>query len=455
MRDSNAMSTTTPRPSIASFWNDLPREGKLLLSVVAFEFIGTGLVLPFWVVYLHELRGHSLSTVGILLAVMAAAGVVVAAPGGMLIDRIGARRTMIGVLVLGVVGNTVVAFADNLVLATIGVALVGSGFGMGWPASQAMIATVVPSPIRSRYFGMNFSLLNLGIGIGGIVGGLVVDVHHLSSFQAMYLGDAVSYLPSICLLLVPLRHIGAPVPHPDNDEGAEKISYLKVLRAPAMGTMTVLMFVSAFVGYSQLNTGMPAYSRAIGEVSTKGLGLAFAANTLVIVLLQLVVLQRIEGHRRTRVIVGMAMVWSVSWALLAASGISPGTLSATLFVAACASVFALGETLLQPTVPAIINDLAPDHLRGRYNALSAGSFQSASILGPIVAGFMIGHHLHLEYILLLVVGCGLTAWLSVARLEPQLNDVANGLVPARSGEPEPTPVEAPIQSGAGADQAQR
>lgn len=45
------MTRTRPeRPSLASFWHDLPREGKLLLSVVVFEFIGTGLVLPFWVV---------------------------------------------------------------------------------------------------------------------------------------------------------------------------------------------------------------------------------------------------------------------------------------------------------------------------------------------------------------------------------------------------------------------
>lgn len=445
------MSSPTARPSLSSFWHDLPREGKLLLSVVAFEFIGTGLVLPFWVVYLHELRGHSLGVVGVLLAVMSAAGVVVAAPGGMLIDRIGARRTMIGVLVTAVVGNTVVAFGDNIAITTIGVALVGAGFGIGWPASQAMIASVVPSPIRSRYFGMNFSLLNLGIGIGGIVGGLVVDVHRLPSFQAMYLGDAVSYLPSIFLLLVPLRHVGAPVPHPEDEAGAEKISYLKVLRAPAMGTMTLLMFVSAFVGYSQLNAGLPAYSRAIGEISTRGLGFAFACNTLVIVGLQLVVLQRIEGHRRTRVIVVMSLVWAASWALLGASGISPGTTTATFFVAACASVFALGETLLQPTIPAIINDLAPDHLRGRYNALSAASFQSASILGPIVAGFLIGHHLHLEYLVMLMVGCALTGWLSAVRLEPQLDEVSNGVVRARPGEP--APLDAPVPGGIGVDPA--
>ena len=455
------MTTDTSRPSLSSFWHDLPREGKFLLAVVAFEFVGTGLVLPFWVVYLHEMRGFSLEVVGALIATMSAAGVVAAAPGGMLIDRVGPRLTMIGVLTSAIVGQTTVAFADNLATMALGIAIIGAGFGMGWPTSQALIASVVPSRIRSRYFGINFSLLNLGIGIGGIIGGFVVDVSDLTTFQWMYLGDAISYLPSLFLLLVPLRHIGGPVPHPDEDGAGERVSYLQVFRAPAMRTTTALFFVSAFVGYSQLNAGMPAYARAIGEVSTRGLGFAFAANTLVIVLLQLVVLQRIEGRRRTRVIVVMSAVWAVSWALLAASGIAPGTTTATLFVAACASVFALGETMLQPTMPAIVNDLAPDHLRGRYNALTAASFQSASILGPIVAGFLIGHGLHLEYIALLVAGCALTAWLSAVRLEPQLDDVANGI--AKADDPEQVPAEQvpaeqtvePIQSGAGVDPAAR
>jgi MFS family permease len=334
---------------------------------------------------------------------------------------------MIGVLVASIVGETVMAFASNIGIAILGIAIVGGGFGLGWTAAQAMISSVVPSEIRARYFGMNFSLLNLGIGIGGIVGGLVVDVHHTITFQVMYLGNAVSYLPGLFLMLVPLRHVGGPVAVPHEHADDARVSYLSVLRAPAIGTLCSLMFVSAFVGYAQLNAGMPAYARAIGEVSTRGLGLAFAANTLVIVLLQLLVLQRIEGRRRTRVIVVMAFVWAGSWALLGASGLWPGTWSATFFVAACASVFALGETLLQPTMPAIVNDLAPEHLRGRYNGLTSGCFQAASILGPIVAGFMIGHDLHLEYLVVLVVGCGAVAWLSVGRLEEQLDDRSNGL----------------------------
>ena len=37
------------------------------------------------------------------------------------------------------------------------------------------------------------------------------------------------------------------------------------------------------------------------------------------------------------------------------------------------------------------NDLAPDHLRGRYDALSSGFFQLSGIAGPVVAGFMLRH----------------------------------------------------------------
>ena len=48
------------RPTLRSFWQDLPREGKYLLSTIIVDFIGNGLVMPFNVVYLHEVRGFEL-----------------------------------------------------------------------------------------------------------------------------------------------------------------------------------------------------------------------------------------------------------------------------------------------------------------------------------------------------------------------------------------------------------
>ena len=414
------------RPTLASFWHDLPREGRLLLSVVVLEFVGTGLVLPFSVVYLNEVRDFRLSDVGLLLALPPLIGFLVVGPGGRAIDALGARRILVASLCLLVVGNTVLALASTLWLAGVGLVLNGVAFGVSWPASQSFIAAVVPSHLRQRYFGVNFTLLNLGIGIGGILGGFLVDVDRLVTFQAIYLVDAASYLPALFLLLVPLRRVaGRPEPHPDAAEAG--VGYLAVLRRPAVASLMLLGFASSFVGYSQLNTGLPAFARAVGEVSTQGLGLAFAANTLVIVVLQLFVLQRIEGFRRTRVIAVMAVVWAASWVLLGATGLVAGTLGATLLVAGCASVFAFGETLLQPTIPALVNDLAPDHLRGRYNALSSAAFQLAAIIAPPIAGFLIGHALGEVYIGILVVGCLAVGALAVLRLEPQLDPEVNGV----------------------------
>ncbi|MDX6374406.1 MAG: hypothetical protein QOD98_3394 [Nocardioidaceae bacterium] len=420
------MATTTPSPGLTSFWRDLPREGRLMLSIVVLEFLGTGLVLPFHVVYLHEVRNFALSDVGLLLGLPPLMGLLVVGPGGTAIDRFGARRIQLGVLSLLVLGDTTLAFATSRPMAALALSLNGIAFGMSWPAWQSMVASVIPQGLRQRYFGVNFTLLNLGIGVGGVLGGFFVDVSDPRTFQTIYLADAVSYLPALLLLLGPLRHIAGRV-EPVASGDAAPMNYLAVLRSPAMATMTLLSFVSSFVGYSQLNAGLPAYARGIGEVSTRALGFAFGANTLVIVVLQLVVLQRIEGRRRTRVIALMSVVWSVSWVLLGLSGLVPGTVGATLLVAACASVFAFGETLLQPTIPALVNDLAPDHLRGRYNALSSGSFQLAAVIAPPIAGLLIGHALGDVYIGLLVVGCLVVGLVAIARLEPQLDPRVNGV----------------------------
>src|SRR5918998_5512665 len=104
---------TASRPGLAAFWHDLPREGKFLLSVVVFEFIGTGLVLPFNVVYLYEVRGFALSDVGLLLGVPALVGLLAVGPGGTAIDRIGPRAVQVGTLTVLVCANLTLAMAST------------------------------------------------------------------------------------------------------------------------------------------------------------------------------------------------------------------------------------------------------------------------------------------------------------------------------------------------------
>ena len=447
----SSSSAAALRPGVASFWHDLPREGRLLLSQVVIQFLGTGLVLPFQVVYLHEVRDLALGDVGLLLAMSSLVGFLIVGVGGALIDRVGARAVMLASLVLLIAGDVALSQASTFALAAMSLTMSGAALGVMWPASQTMIAAVVPARLRQRYFGVNFTLLNVGIGLGGVIGGTLLDVSRPETFQAIYLLDAASYTPALLLLLLPLRHVAGRPEHRASPEtrADARTGYLTVLRRPAVASLTLLSFISSFVGYSQLTTGMPAFARAVGEVSTRSLGYAFAANTAVIVVLQLVVLQRIEGHRRTRVIALMGVLWSLSWLLLGGAGLVPGTVGATLLVTGCTTVFALGETLLQPTVPALVNDLAPDHLRGRYNALNWAAFKLAAIIAPPTAGVFVDRHWDGWYVGTLVAGSLLLGLIAVVRLERQLPAGTNG--ERISDHTDDTTVEAPAGRGAAAD----
>jgi MFS family permease len=420
----DAMSQPTPDTTLASFWQQLPREGKWLLSTVAVQLFGRGLTLPFTVIYLHEVRGMGLDVAGLLMAWIFAVGVIVTGPGGAAVDRFGARLVTLVACLVHMVGVGILAFADTVPKAVVATTLMGVS-GVTWPAFNAMVAAIVEGPLRQQYFGVNFALVNLGIGLGGIVSGFYVDVSRPETFTVIYLGDAASLLIPVVLLLGPLRHVHARADKPEDTTGIPT-SYLQILRQPAMAWLLLLTFIGTFVGYGQMEAGFPAFAREASEVSTRTIGWAFAANTAVIVAAQFLVLRRIAGHRRTRVLMVMSLVWVLAWTVLGLTGLVAGTLVAAFGVVLFHVLFGFGETMFQPTIPAMTNDLAPDHLRGRYNALSSGFFQLGGIAGPVVAGFMLRHDQTVAFIVMVVAGCLSLIGLALV-LERRIPAKANGV----------------------------
>src|SRR3954454_2793452 len=135
---------TTVRPSLSSFWHDLPREGRLLLSITVFQFIGTGLVLPFNVVYLHEVREFPLSDVGLLLGIPPLVGLLGVGPAGSAIDRIGARTVQLATLAMLICGDLLLAVAATPAIVAVALVLNGLGFGLSWPTYQSLVASLIP-----------------------------------------------------------------------------------------------------------------------------------------------------------------------------------------------------------------------------------------------------------------------------------------------------------------------
>ena len=82
----------------------LPREVWLLQLGGVVNSFGNGVVLPFLVIYLHDVRGFSLGTSGLVVAVASAAQLVAGIGSGPVIDLIGPKRTLAAGLVLQAVG---------------------------------------------------------------------------------------------------------------------------------------------------------------------------------------------------------------------------------------------------------------------------------------------------------------------------------------------------------------
>lgn len=416
--------TSSPRSGALAFWSDLPHDGRWLLSTVVVQFFGRGLTLPFTIIYLHEVRGFSLGLSGTLMGLIAVVGLLVTGPAGALVDRYGARRVMLTGLIFAVAGYSVLAFATVPAVAALGLALFGVQLGVGWPSVNALVATVVEGDLRQRYYGVNFALLNLGVGVGGVVGGLVVDVGRPGTFVMAFLVNAATFVVPVVVLMGPLRHLHGRVDRPADGGVAE--GYLTILRRPEVLWLSGLGLVAAFVGYGQMEGGFPAFARLVAEVSTRTVGFAFVVNTVVIVALQFWVMTRVSGRRRTRVLALMAVVWAAAWLLLGVAGLVPGGTAAVVIVLVFHGFFGLGEALMQSALPALTNDMAPAHLRGRYNAISSGAFQGGTIAGPVVAGLLLERGWAGGFIGVVVVGCAGIAVMASAvgrRVPPEVDGV--------------------------------
>jgi MFS family permease len=415
-----------------------------ILVGFAFSALGSGLTLPFLYVYLAQVRGFETSTVGWVFAWMGLLGFLTAPLGGSLIDRFGPRPVMLSGLVIEGASVAYLGQVDAVWegVLTASVMVVGT-VGL-WPASTAMLTRLVTPEQRQNVYGLNFMLLNAGLGIGGVVSSLIIDTGSVASFQRLYLLNGAAYVVYIAVLLTLPRGTGRATPEDEDEDRAAgrpvgQPSWAVVLRDRTLLRVVGISILAITFGYAQLEAGLAAYAVDVAEVPARSLGWAYAANTGAIVLGQLVTLRFIAGRRRTSMLALCSGLWSFSWLVMVSSDALSGALAVVALVLGL-GIFGAAETLWAPVAPAIVNDLAREDLRGRYNALQGMTWTVGSIVGPAMAGMLIGHGLpHLWAGC--VVGGTAVAGLLFLGLRGRLSDVQDGLsVEPEDGPRDPLPV---------------
>src|SRR4051795_1527399 len=98
------------RAYVRSLEPHLSRQTWTLLSGSFANAFGNGVVFPFLLIYLHNVRGIPLGTSGLVLAAMPLAGLVAGPVTGGLIDRVGARAALTVAMGVSLVGYGGFAF---------------------------------------------------------------------------------------------------------------------------------------------------------------------------------------------------------------------------------------------------------------------------------------------------------------------------------------------------------
>lgn len=388
---------TTKRSSEASL--RLSGKTRLFLAGNFLSMLGTGLVLPFMIIYLHETRGIALPVVGALLAVGAAIGLVVALGCGALMDRIGARPVLAMILLGQAVAEVGLAWAHNTQTALPVVLIYGATWAPMFGAISTMLNGLTREPaLQQRAFAVNFATQNLALGIGAAVAAVVVRAQHPGTFQVLFLANGFSCLlfAAVLLALPNLRRTRVA--------NETRIGYRYVLGHRGLRLMILASLLLAFAGPATFDSGVPAFASVADHISDHAIAVAFTIDTGVIVAIQMTVLRLVRRRRRTSALALVGVIWAIAWALLGCAEVvdGPGWRNVILF--AFVSLFAVGETLVAPTRNPLINSLADDRIRGRANSISGFAVSLMLIICPAMVTGLVAAHLEAVLIALLSLG---------------------------------------------------
>lgn len=389
----------------------LSRATWTLLSGSFANAFGNGVVLPFTIIYLHNVRGISLGAAGVVLGTMSVAALVGGPLAGGAIDLVGPRAVLVGSMICAAAGFGGFAFVHGLPLAFGLAILCGLGNGSFWPSHSTLVAGLTERESRHSAYAMQRVLNNLGIGVGGVVGGFVATTAHPATYQALFGIDAVTfvvYLAALAFVPTPARQAGEAEP-------TVRGGYGIVLRHRTFLGFVLLNAALVGVGFSLLDAIFPAFAKNVAHVDERGIGFAFLANTLVIVVMQLPVAKWLEGRRRMAAYTVEGTIWATAWLIVFAGGWWATHSAAAIVFCGALAIFGLGECFHGTVQNALVADLSKPGLLGRYMAFSGFSFQLGGAVGRATGGFLLAALPHAIW--LIAAGAAFGGGLSALLLE--------------------------------------
>lgn len=344
----------------------LPREIWWLSLALLVNRAGT-MVLPFLSLYLTQQIGMQATDAGKLVALFGAGSVAGSAIGGWLSDRIDPMRVqrwtlvMTAGLMLALIGVRSITWLAVLFFL---VGLVGDAFR---PAMMVAITRASPPELRTRSFALMRLAANAGMAIGPATGGWLASYN----YDLLFIVDAATCVGAAVVLLVTLPAI--PRPAGSTAPDSVRASFAPLLDIPFMLFMVVVFAVA--ISFFQVFTVLPLHLRDGYGLAESGIGSILALNAGIIVVVEMVLLRRLERINPLHI--------AAVGGLLIGGGLAMLPLGPPLaFAIAATVVWTFGEMLLLPISTVIVSRRGGDGNTGGYMGVYMVTFGAAFVVAP-------------------------------------------------------------------------
>src|SRR5579875_973504 len=172
-----------------------------VLVALLIDSAGSGLYIPFELLYARTDVGLPLSVAGLVLTLAAGIGLVAGPAAGAAVDRIGAGRIVLVSNLLELAGFGILLIAHSIVPYAASAVLITVGVSAFWSAYAPFMGSVLPATHRDRWFGRLRSAGYAGLALGGLLAGLVLTTG-VGGLRVLVAANAVSYVLAGVLIAV-------------------------------------------------------------------------------------------------------------------------------------------------------------------------------------------------------------------------------------------------------------
>lgn len=338
--------------------------------------IGVSMIWPFMMVYAGERLQLPMTAVGSLLTLNSAFSLIASFVAGALADRVGRRVVMIVGMALQGVVYVFFSFADSLWMFAVLMAASGFVSPIYRVGVDAMVADLVPEQRRIDAYALLRMGNNAGVAIGPSVGGFLATRSYTIIF---FCAAAGLLLYSLLTLLFSKETI--PRRNGSEADTQEKRGGYFAVFADRRFMATMVGFTIATVGAALMFVLLAVYAKTQFGIPESRYGFIMASNALVVVAFQMMATRISRRFPPYRVLALGSLLYSV--------GIGSVALGSS-FLAFLASmlILTLGELLLVPTTSALVANMAPPDMRGRYMSIYGLTWGAGSGIGPVFGGFL-------------------------------------------------------------------